>query len=242
MHCLNRAAMTAIAVVLPFLSLTSPSPLAAQSATPTVSCESAAAAPPMSGMDGMAMGTPAAGSHDMAGQQVEFDQLYIDMMVPHHESIIALAQVARDRLTDARLQAIADTIVTDQTREIEQLRGYRDMFYGDPRPMPMDEQMMAMMMEQMPGIGDIASMQMLMDPNTLVATFCRADDPDLAFIDLVIPHHEMAIQASEAVVDRATHEEIRTIAQNVIAAQQQEVTELQTIRADLSGKATPASA
>src|SRR4030095_4248725 len=141
-------------------------------------------------------------------QHVEFDQLYIDMMVPHHESIIALAQVAQDRLTDERLKATAGKIVTEQTREIEQLRGYRDMFYGEPRPMPMDEQTMTMMMEQMPSMGDMASMQLLMDPNALVAAFCSADDPDLAFIDLVIPHHEMAILASEAALDQATHEEI----------------------------------
>jgi uncharacterized protein (DUF305 family) len=242
MHRTSRAAIAALFTALSLLCVTPPSPLAAQTATPTVSCESAAAASPMSGMDGMAMGTPAAGTQAMASQQVEFDQLYIDMMVPHHESIIALAQVAQDRLTDERLKAIAAKIVTDQTRESEQLRGYRDMFYGDPRPMPMDEQMMAMMMEQMPDMGDMASMQLLMDPNALVAAFCRADDPDLAFIDLVIPHHEMAIQASEAALDQATHEEIRTIAQGVIDAQQHEVAELKAIRAELSGEATPASA
>jgi uncharacterized protein (DUF305 family) len=239
MHRLQSAAGAALITVLSLLPAVPSSPAVAQSATPTVSCESAAAASPMSGMDGMTVATPGAGAHDMAGQAVEFDQLYIDMMIPHHEGIIALAQVAQDHLTDARLQAMAGKIVTDQSREIEQLRGYRDMFYGDPRPMPMDEQMMAMVMEQMPGMGDMASMQLLMDPNALVASFCTADDPDLAFVDLVIPHHEMAIQASEAALDRATHEEIRTIAQNVIAAQQQEVEELQAIRAELSGPATP---
>ena len=47
----------------------------------------------------------------------------------------------------------------------------------------------------MPGMGDMATMQMQMDPDALVATFCGAKNPDLAFIDLTIPHHEMAIQA-----------------------------------------------
>jgi uncharacterized protein (DUF305 family) len=45
--------------------------------------------------------TPAAGMDHMA---MEFDQMYIDMMIPHHQSIIALAQAALPRLTDERLR------------------------------------------------------------------------------------------------------------------------------------------
>ena len=49
-----------------------PSSVAAQEATPTMtySCETAMTASPMAGMEGMAMGTPAAGDdHDMAGAE-----------------------------------------------------------------------------------------------------------------------------------------------------------------------------
>jgi uncharacterized protein (DUF305 family) len=105
----------------------------------------------------------------------------------------------------------------------------------------MDEGMMAMMMEMMPGMGDIESMQMQMDPDVLVTTFCSAEDPDLAFIDLTIPHHQMAVMASEAALEQATHDEIRTIAERVIQDQQREIDELSAIRQELTGEATPAS-
>jgi uncharacterized protein (DUF305 family) len=187
------------------------------------------------------MGTPAAGDdHDMAGASVEFDQLYIDMMVPHHQSIIALAQAAGGRLTDERLQTIAANIITAQQAEIAELRGYRERWYGSREAMPMDEGMMGMMMEMMPGMRDMASMQMQMDPDALVTTFCGAEDPDLAFIDLTIPHHEMAIMASEAALELATHDEIRTIAERVIQDQQREIDELSAIRQELTGEAMPA--
>jgi uncharacterized protein (DUF305 family) len=243
--CFTRRAATAAIipafVLIPFFT---PSSVAGQEATPTMtySCETTMTASPMAGMEGMTMGTPAAGDdHDMAGASVEFDQLYIDMMMPHHQSIIALAQAAGDRLTDERLQTIAGNIITAQQAEIEELRGYREQWYGRPDPMPMDEAMMGMMMVMMPGMGDMASMQMQMDPNALVTTFCGAEDPDLAFIDLTIPHHEMAIMASEAALDQATHDEIRTIAKRVIQDQQREIDELNAIRQELTGAATPAA-
>jgi uncharacterized protein (DUF305 family) len=246
MHVTRRAATAATIPAFVLIPFFTPSGVAAQEATPTMtySCETAMTASPMASMEGMTMGTPAAGDdHDMAGASVEFDQLYIDMMMPHHQSVIALAQAAGDRLTDERLQSIAANIITAQQAEIAELRGYREQWYGSLEPMPMDEGMMGimgMMMEIMPGMGDMASMQMQMDPVALVSTFCGAEDPDLAFIDLTIPHHEMAVMASEAALEQATHDEIRTIAERVIQDQQREIDELSAIRQELTGEATPA--
>ena len=243
MHFTRRAATAAIILAFVLIPFFTPSGVAAQEATPTMtySCETAMTASPMAGMEGMAMGTPAAGEHDMAGEGVEFDQLYIDMMVPHHESIIAMAQVAQDRLSDERLRTMAETIVTDQEREVAELRGYRDMFYGSPRTMPMDRAMMDMMMERMPGMGDMDEMAMLMDAGALVGAFCVAEDPDLAFIDLTIPHHQMAIDASMVAYLQAVHPEIKEIARGVIEAQEREIEELTAIRTELTGESTPAS-
>jgi uncharacterized protein (DUF305 family) len=240
---MRRAATAAIIPVLALIPFIMPTGVGAQETTPTMtySCETAMAASPMAGMEGMAMGTPATGeAHDMAGQSIEFDQLYIDMMIPHHASIIALAQAAQDRLSDERLQTIAGNIISAQQAENEELRELREQWYGSPEPMPMDESMMGMMAEMMPGMGDMGSMQMQMNPEVLVATFCSAQDPDVAFIDLTIPHHEMAIRASEAALEQATHDEIRAIAERVIQDQQREIDELSAIRQELAGEATPA--
>jgi uncharacterized protein (DUF305 family) len=136
---------------------------------------------------------------------------------------------------------MAGNIITAQSAENDELRGYREQWYGSAEPMPMDEAMTGMMTEMMPKMGDMASMQMQMDPQALIAAFCAGEDPDLTFIDLVIPHHEMAIQSSEAALDQATHEELRTIAERVIQDQQAEIDELETIRTELTGEGTPAA-
>jgi uncharacterized protein (DUF305 family) len=169
---------------------------------------------------------------------VEFDQLYIDMMIPHHTSIIALSSAALPHLTDERLIEIATNIVENQGTEISELKRYRQQFYGDPEPMAMDEHMMGMMMEAMPSMGSgtraMIEMSFQMDPQAQVNAFCAGDNPDLTFIDLVIPHHEMAIVSSQDALERAVHDEIKTFAQRVIDDQQAEIDELTAIRAELS--------
>jgi uncharacterized protein (DUF305 family) len=185
---------------------------------------------------GMEMG------EDDAEMSMDFDLHYIDMMIPHHESIIALAQVALPDLTDPRLQEITQEIIREQGTEIETLKEYREAWYGSAEPLPMDEAMMQMMIEMMPSMAAMGSMEemaMQMDPPALVAAFCSADNPDLAFIDLVIPHHEMAIASSQDALEMATHDELKVIAQQVIEDQQREIDELSMIRASLTQAATP---
>jgi uncharacterized protein (DUF305 family) len=182
--------------------------------------------------------TPTAGMDHMA---MEFDQMYIDMMIPHHQSIIALAQAALPRLADERLREIANAVIETQGAEITQLQEYREAWYGDPNPMPMDEAMMTTMEQMMPGMGDKESMAAMMDAEALVGTFCASENADLAFIDLTIPHHEMAIAASQAALEQAAHPEIQEVAQQVIDAQEREIEELTEVRQGLPESATPSA-
>lgn len=234
--------MAVLMTMLVLLPAGSPSGAATQEATPaaTYSCEAVTTASPMAGMEGMAMGTPAAVMDHAA---MELDLAYIDMMIPHHESIIAVAEAALPRLTDERLREIAQAVVATQQPEIEELRGYREQWYGSAEPMPMDDAMMAAMVELLPGMsGTMEEMAFQMDAAAQVAAFCAADNPDLAFIDLTIPHHQMATEASETAVAEAEHPEIRDFAQRVIDAQQREIETLQEIRTELAGKGTPTGA
>lgn len=230
------AAACAVATVAIGLATPLPSLALRQEATPDprYTCDAAVtseATPAMADEQavGMDMGSPIAG----ADMEMGIDLMYVDMMIPHHASIIAMAEAALPRLTDARLQTIAGNIIQAQSAEIEELRGLRDALAGT---MPMDEMpmdmMLGMMMEMMPGLGSMAEMAMQMDPVAQVQAICQAENPDLAFIDLTIPHHEMAIASSEAVLDQSSHDEVRAFAERVIADQQREIETLEEIRQD----------
>jgi uncharacterized protein (DUF305 family) len=221
--------------------LTIPTSVSAQTPAPT-GCDAvdlpadshgmAHDATPTATMHGMDHGTPMAG---MA--EAEFDLLYIDMMIPHHESIIALAEVARHELTHPDLIAIAEEIVATQQAENEEMHHLREMWYPDAAPVSMDA------MLAMPGMEgtDMAEMDQQMSADWQVQAFCAAEDKDLAFIEQAIPHHQMAIGVSEAALEHAVHPELSAIAEDVISAQEAEIAELEVIRAELTGEATPAS-
>ena len=177
----------------------------------------------------------------MATQGLEFDQVYIDLMIPHHGSIIALARTALQRLSDARLIAIAEQIISREDAEVAQLRHYREEFYGSVRPMPLDAAMMDRVAEAIPLLPDAETIERQLDREVLMTVFCTADNPDLTFIDITIAHHEMAITASVVAFVRAVHPEIHTLSKQMVETQQREVDELTAIRAELRGTGTPAA-
>jgi len=179
------------------------------------------------------------GDTDADVAEVAFDQLYIDMMIPHHGSIIALAEAALPELTDPRLQEMARNIIAAQTAENAQLTAWRTAWYGSGEPAT-EAATMELMLEAMP-VGTMDEMMREMDATYQVATFCAVDDPDLAFIDQTIPHHQMAIDASQIAVEQAEHPELVALAEQVIADQQAEIDLLNEIRAGLGGEATPVS-
>lgn len=192
------------------------------------------ASPDMGVHAAMGHGTPMS---DM--QNVEFDQMYIDMMLPHHQSIIALAEVAQPLLEDARLQEMARDIIESQSAEQEMMRNLREEWYGSPEAEPLTpEIMMVTMGHSMCDDMDMEPMMNIMDPDWQVETFLASDDYDLAFIDQTIPHHQMAIDASKVALKQAVHPELKEIARDVVDAQQKEIDTLEMIRAELTGEAT----
>jgi uncharacterized protein (DUF305 family) len=75
-------------------------------------------------MEVMGMEDPA----ELANQQ-PFDLAFINAMIPHHESAIEMAQVALAESDNPAIRNLAERIVDDQTREIEQMRGWLEEWY-----------------------------------------------------------------------------------------------------------------
>ena len=59
-----------------------------------------------------------------------FDRAFIDAMIPHHRSAIAMAKVALEESDNGRIKGIARDIVDAQRREIAQMEGWREQWYG----------------------------------------------------------------------------------------------------------------
>jgi len=178
--------------------------------------------PMMTPATGLPHGTPGAGM----GMMGEFDLIFIDMMIPHHESAVAMAEVALVRAEREEIRQLAEDIIASQAAEIEQMREWREAWYPDAPAMPMDQmmEMMGGMMEGMPGMPGPDMMGMAMDVAAEVAALCAAPGPfDLAFIEMMIPHHLSAVVMAEVARQRATHDEIKEFAEAIIAEQEREI-------------------
>ena len=59
-----------------------------------------------------------------------FDRAFIDAMIPHHESAIEAARVAQEQAERPEIKELARAIIADQQREIEQMKQWRQAWYG----------------------------------------------------------------------------------------------------------------
>lgn len=83
----------------------------------------------MGGQGGM-MG----GQGGMMGDQAQMDRLFLDMMIPHHEAAISMARQALDESERPEMRGLAEAIISSQTAEIDEMRGYLRDFFGVTTP------------------------------------------------------------------------------------------------------------
>lgn len=83
---------------------------------------------PMQMNDGQMMGMT---DPQMLADQRPFDKAFIDAMIPHHRSAIEMAQIAFKESENPRIRALAADIVDAQTREIRQMKHWRQEWYPE---------------------------------------------------------------------------------------------------------------
>lgn len=149
---------------------------------------------------------------------VPFDRAFIDAMVPHHESAIAMAREAKQAgLSQPELVAVADDIVVTQQEEIDKMLEWRKEWYG-AGPRDPESEAVAVLGLSAEEHGMMGHGMMGHDVD-----LSSADDVDMSFAEMMIGHHESAIKMAELASARADHDEIRQLADAIIAAQTREI-------------------
>ena len=158
-----------------------------------------------------AMGS-AAGS-GMPGMSGDYDQNFIDGMVPHHQAAVDMAKVAQKMGEHPEIKQLANDIVTSQDGEIAKMKAWRKTWYGSDQIAP--------------GMGG----QTMGGMDTDLGKLAAASPFDKAFIDAMLPHHQSAIQMATEAKTKATHAEIKQLATEIVAAQQREIDQMKAWRA-----------
>jgi len=144
-----------------------------------------------------------------AATMAPFDQQFIDMMVPHHMSAVAMAQIALARAQHPQIKTLARSIISDQSSEISQMKTWRQQWYGSATTPDM------MHMPMLPGLRMGMGMA---DMNALK----KANPFDKAFITDMMPHHQLAIDAATLELAHGSHQQLKDLALSIIKGQSRE--------------------
>jgi uncharacterized protein (DUF305 family) len=145
-------------------------------------------------------------SSSSAAEGSPVDRAFVAAMIPHHQSAVQMAKIARRRGSSAFVTQLADSIVRTQTAEIATMRA-RDAKLAasaiKPGSLGVPEHMMGMS-------GDVSSL------NT-------AKPFDAAFMRMMVPHHRGAVVMAKAEIAKGKDPELKALARNIISAQQREI-------------------
>jgi uncharacterized protein (DUF305 family) len=167
------------------------------------------------------------------GSPAAVDKAFVAQMIPHHQMAVQMAETAVEKGERPEITKLARSIVASQSKEIRALKAVATQLGVTPAAVPsggMDHGAMdhgshggSSMATDAKTLG-IAMDQMGMSMD--MAALEKADPFDRAFIDDMVPHHQGAIRMARAELQRGGDAELKRLAQEIIAAQQEELTEM----------------
>ena len=152
----------------------------------------------------------------------EVDKLFIEMMIPHHQGAVEMAQMAVKKAKNPEIKKLAESIIKEQKKEIGQMRSWYKKWYNAQVPKMENMQMHHNMGEEMMMV---MHHQEMMDQEMMVA-LKNASNFDREFLRQMISHHEMALMMAGIVVEGGVHPETRKLASSIIKSQSAEINKM----------------
>lgn len=152
------------------------------------------------------------------------DRAFAAAMIPHHESAIEMAKIAQDRGRSDFVKQLAAAIVTTQQGEIDTLK-----------------RIDAELERQGVKVGDLGVPAHMQGMEGDTAKLRDADPFDREFVDMMIPHHQGAIEMAKVEVAKGDNADLKKLAHAIIAAQGREIGEMNEFRKDKYGAEAPAA-
>lgn len=138
------------------------------------------------------------------------ERSFLEQMVPHHRSAVAMANLALERTARPEIRRLAGRIVAAQEGEIARMESWHEARFGG---------------ELMP---DMTGPHGSMDLGALEDL--SGDEFDRAFLAMMIPHHASAITMAEGVMMGSPREDVAVLADEIIAVQATEIGQMQRWR------------
>ena len=164
-------------------------------------------------------------STDSAAAFNDADVTFAQQMIPHHEQAIEMAQMAQGRASSGEVLELAADIEAAQGPEIDTLQSWLEGWGEDVPSGEMDGMDHGDMGDDSGG-----SMSGMMDEdemNDLMAA--SGTDWDRMFLEMMIEHHEGAVEMAQVEVDQGESPDAVAMATKIIRDQQSEITQMQQL-------------
>ncbi|WP_272976098.1 DUF305 domain-containing protein [Deinococcus geothermalis] len=154
----------------------------------------------MSGQSGMSMQMDMSGLEKLGGKA--FDRAFLSMMIPHHQMAVDMARAVLPVSKDASVKRWANAIIKAQESEIKQMNTLLKSYGGS------DTAMANMMKSSISGMADMVK---------------KAKNPDVAFVQGMIPHHVSAIDMATLALQKSSDARVLKLARDIVRDQATEV-------------------
>ena len=154
------------------------------------------------------------------------DQHFIEQMIPHHEGAIEMAKLAQERSKRPEILTLATAIIQSQSKEIIQMQTWYKNWYGTEVPV-----------NSTVGMGMGRGMMhggMMGGQTSDIESLKNAANFDEAFLQEMIPHHQMAVMMAQMLLSGSNRPEMKQLGEDIITAQESEIEQMRSWLAEWS--------
>ncbi|MEV4202755.1 DUF305 domain-containing protein [Micromonospora globbae] len=190
----------------------------------------------MSGMDHGGDSPTVSSSASTAATFNDADVMFAQMMIPHHQQAVAMADLAPTRASDPELKDLAAKIKAAQDPEITTMKGWLTA-WGKPTAAPSGHSMPEMSSapgHDMPGMGSptpggSGMPGMMSDKEMADLQAAQGVEFDKMFAQMMIAHHNGAIEMAKTEQAQGSNPDAKALAAKIASDQEAEVQTLQKI-------------
>ena len=154
----------------------------------------------------------------------EDDVLFAQLMIPHHQQAVELADMVPERSTNPEVLALAAKIAGAQQPEIDTMKAQLKKWGVNPAEMQHESGHAGMSME---GMVD--------DSTMLNLRGLKGTDFDILWLTSMIGHHQGAIEMAKVESEAGKSPEMTALARSIITAQQAEIDQMKKMLQNLGG-------
>ena len=151
---------------------------------------------------------------------------FLANMIPHHQGAILSSKKLLETTTNQTLTQLANNIISEQEKEVAEFTSLikdleaKNTSYEDVDTVSIGNDMEAIMNKMMT---DMSSIEV-------------TADNDIDFLKGMIPHHQGAIDVSKKILESTKDDKIKEIANRIIAAQEKEISDMNSMLSTLTNK------